>query len=219
MKLLLSIFKGILAGASIALGGLLFTVSTFLLPNEGGKILGSLLFPIGLSLVCIFKFYLFTGKIGGVFEDKKSKDFYIDLPLMYIGNILGAVSIGYLCYAIFKDTDLFIRISEIANAKSSFIDYQSYLSFVVKSLITGLCVYLAVKSFTLIKKKYLGLIILFVFIALFVYIGGDHCVANMFYFSFGNNWNNFAFVNIALSTLCNALGTIPGVILIKYINK
>ena len=219
MKYLLTVFKGILAGLSIGLGGFLFTVMTYALPNELGKILGALLFPIGLSIVCIFKLYLFTGKIGLVFENKQTKDFYINLSLMYIGNIIGSLILGYLCFAIFKNTDLFFRITSIAENKITFNDYQYYLAFVVKSLITGLCVYLAVKSFSICKNRIIGIFLIFVFIGLFVYIGGDHCVANMYYFSFANKWTRYAFLNIALATICNSIGTIPGVLLFKYFQK
>ena len=219
MKYLLAVLKGILAGASIAFGGFIFTVVTHYLPNEIGKVLGSLLFPIGLSLVCIFKLFLFTGKIGLVFEGKQSKDFYINLPLMYIGNIIGAASIGYICFAIFKDHELFSRISAIAESKTAFDEKYYWLSFIVKSLITGLCVYLAVKSFALAKKKYVGIILLFIFIAIFVYIAGDHCIANMFYFSFANKWTGYAFLNVGLATIANSLGTIPGVLLLKSVTK
>ena len=219
MKYLIAIFKGVLAGLSIGLGGFLFTVITYALPNELGKILGALLFPIGLSIVCIFKLFLFTGKIGLVFEGKQSKDFYINLPLMYIGNIIGSLILGYICFAIFRNTDLFIRITAIAEGKTAFTDYQYYLSFIVKSLITGLCVYLAVKSYGSIKNRIISIFLIFVFIGLFVYIGGDHCVANMYYFSFANKWTGYAFLNIALATICNSLGTIPGVLLFKGIIK
>ena len=219
MKYLIAIFKGILAGLSIGLGGFLFTVITFALPNEIGKILGAILFPIGLSVVCIFKLYLFTGKIGLVFEQKQTKDFYINLPLMYIGNIIGSLILGYICFAIFRNTDLFLRIISIVENKTAFADYQYYLAFIVKSLITGLCVYLAVKSFAVCKNRIIGIFLIFVFIGLFVYIGGDHCVANMFYFSFANSWTGYAFLNIALATICNAIGTIPGVLLFKAIKK
>ena len=220
MKYLIAIFKGVLAGLSIGLGGFLFTVLTYALPNELGKILGALAFPIGLSLVCIFKFYLFTGKIGIVFEGKQSKDFYINLPLMYIGNIIGSLILGYICFAIFRNTDLFNRITSIAINKTSFDSgYEYYLSFIVKSLITGLCVYLAVKPFNLFKNKIFSVLLVFVFIFIFVYIGGDHCVANMFYFSFANHWTGYAILNIALATLANAIGTIPGVLLFKAIKK
>ena len=219
MKYLIAIFKGILAGLSIGLGGFLFTVITFALPNEIGKILGAILFPIGLSVVCIFKLYLFTGKIGLVFEQKQTKDFYINLPLMYIGNIIGSLILGYICFAIFRNTDLFLRIISIVENKTAFADYQYYLAFIVKSLITGLCVYLAVKSFSICKNRIIGIFLIFVFIGLFVYIGGDHCVANMYYFSFANSWTGYAFLNIALATICNAIGTIPGVLLFKAIKK
>ena len=127
-------------------------------------------------------------------------------------------SLGYL--AIFKDLELFNRISAIAQSKTNFESgYEYYLSFVVKSLITGLCVYLAIKSYAIAKKMWIKFVLVFVFIGLFVYIGGDHCVANMFYFSFANKWTGYAFLNIALATLCNSLGTIPGVLLFKSINK
>ena len=220
MKYLLAIFKGVLAGLAIGLGGFLFTLMTYALPNEIGKILGALLFPIGLSVVCIFKLFLFTGKIGLVFEGKQTKDFYINLPLMYIGNIIGSLILGYLCFAIFRNTDLFLRIRDIAANKTNFdLGYEYYLMLIVKSLITGLCVYLAVKSYGLIKNKFVGVFLIFVFIFIFVYIGGDHCVANMYYFSFANSWTGFAFLNIALATICNSIGTIPGVLLFKAFQK
>lgn len=220
MKYLITIFKGVLAGLSIGLGGFLFTVITYALPNELGKILGALLFPIGLSIVCIFKLFLFTGKIGLVFESKQSKDFYINLPLMYIGNIIGSLILGYICFAIFRNTDLFARISAIAQNKTTFDSgYEYYLSLIVKSLITGLCVYLAVKSYGVCKNKIIGVSLIFVFIAIFVYIGGDHCVANMYYFSFANHWTGYAILNIALATICNSIGTIPGVLLFKAFKK
>ncbi len=220
MKYFLAVYKGILAGLAIGLGGFLFTLMTYALPNELGKILGALLFPIGLSIVCIFKLFLFTGKIGLVFESKQNKDFYINLPLMYIGNIIGSLILGYICYAIFQNTDLFSRISEIAINKTNFDSgYGYYLMLIVKSLITGLCVYLAVKSYGLIKNKIIGVFLIFVFIFIFVYIGGDHCVANMYYFSFASSWTGYAFLNIVLATICNSIGTIPGVLLFKALKN
>lgn len=220
MKYFLAVYKGILAGLAIGLGGFLFTLMTYALPNELGKILGALLFPIGLSIVCIFKLFLFTGKIGLVFESKQTKDFYINLPLMYIGNIIGSLILGYICFAIFRNTDLFSRINAIAINKTNFDSgYEYYLMLIVKSLITGLCVYLAVKSYGLIKNKFVGVFLIFVFIFIFVYIGGDHCVANMYYFSFANSWTGYAFLNIVLATICNTIGTIPGVLLFKAFKK
>lgn len=209
------LLKGVLAGAAIGFGGFLFLVITYLLPNEIGKILGALLFPIGLSLVCIFNLNLFTGKIGLVFEEKKDKEFYISLPIMYIGNFIGALTMGYLTFVIFKDTDVFNRLAEVASSRTNYVDFYSYLACLAKSFLCGLCVYLAVKSYALCKKMYAKFILVFIFIGLFVYVGGEHCIANMYYFSSANAWSWQAIVNILIVTIGNILGTLPGIIMLK----
>ena len=57
---------GILAGASIGLGGLLFT----LISNAGYKAIASACFSIGLLLVCLYGLNLFTGKVGFTLESE-----------------------------------------------------------------------------------------------------------------------------------------------------
>ena len=74
---LMSFLKGILAGLAIGLGGFLYILMICYVPGEGGKVLGSLLFAVGLFLVCTFKLSLYTGKIGSVYEGKQEKQFYI----------------------------------------------------------------------------------------------------------------------------------------------
>ena len=64
----------ILAGVAIALGGLLFILAKALIPDNNiiaASLVGALLFPVGLLLVCYFKFNLYTGKIGMAFRNKK----------------------------------------------------------------------------------------------------------------------------------------------------
>ena len=105
-RLSLIFLKGILAGLSIGLGGFLYILMIAFIQGELGKILGSLLFAVGLFLVCTFSLQLYTGKIGVVFEGKQEKEFYIGLPIMYIGNAIGAFALGYLCFFIFKDVEV-----------------------------------------------------------------------------------------------------------------
>ena len=78
---LLSFLKGVLAGLAIGLGGFLYVLMIRFVPGEGGKVLGSLVFAVGLFLVCTFSLSLYTGKIGKVFEEKQratpvKSDFY-----------------------------------------------------------------------------------------------------------------------------------------------
>ena len=51
--------------------------------------------------------------------------------------------------------------------------------------------------------KYLGL---FLGVAVFVMVGFEHCVANMFYFSVAGVWNGQALLAILIMTVGNAAG-------------
>ena len=207
--------KGILAGLAIGLGGFLFILFSFLLPGEGGKVLGSIFFAVGLFLVCTFALSLYTGKIGQVFEGKKDLSFYLSLPVMLIGNAIGAIGLGYLCFALFKDMDIMNTVHDAVNARVTLIDFNAYLSLMLRSFLCGFCVYMAVKLFSLNRLKPLGILCLVFFVFLFVYCGFQHCIANMFYFGFGNTFIPETFINLALCILFNSFGPILGIIVFK----
>ena len=78
--LFINFYKGILAGLAIGLGGFLYILMCHYIPGELGKVLGSLLFAVGLFTVCTFYLSLYTGKIGLIYEGKKDKAFYLSLP-------------------------------------------------------------------------------------------------------------------------------------------
>ena len=216
----LSFLKGILAGLAIGLGGFLFVLMKYFINGELGSVLGSLLFAIGLFLVCTFYLTLYTGKIGLIYEQKHDKWFYISLPVMYIGNAIGAFALGYLCFAIFRNNEsMMTTINGICTSRTTLNNFNDYLSCIVKSFLCGLCVYLAVKCFGLNRLRPIGISLLVLFVFIFVYCGFQHCIANMFYFGFGNhiNWNTL--INILLVTLFNSFGPLPGVALFKLIMK
>ena len=221
--LLIQFALGILAGLAIGLGGFLFiTLKTFI-PGEYGKILSSTIFAVGLFLVCFFGLSLYTGKIGLIFEEKKELKFYLSLPIMIIGNAVGAIGLGYICYAIFKDTDLLNTVIAATTSRTAQFDniesFEPFLATLVKGMACGLCVYFAVKSFAFAKKSLVGILLLVCFVFLFVYFGFEHCIANMFYFSMANMWTSGALINIALVILANSIGTIPGVFCLKLAQK
>ena len=218
-KLSLQFLKGILAGLSIGLGGFLYILMAWLFPNELGKVLGSLLFAVGLFLVCTFGLSLYTGKIGLIYEKKQEKDFYISLPIMLVGNAIGAFGLGYICYAIFKDTSIMETVNNACISRTSLNNFYDYLSCIVKSTLCGLCVYMAVKLFNLNRLKPLGISMLVLFVFIFVYSGFQHCIANMFYFGFGNHISGYTFINLVLVILFNSIGPIFGVLITKLFNE
>ena len=216
---LLSFVKGILAGLAIGLGGFLYVLMVHFVQGELGRVLGSLLFAVGLFTVCTCMLHLYTGKIGMVYEGKQTKDFYISLPVMLIGNAIGAFGFGFALWAIFKDTSVMETVNRICTSRTTLASFDDFLAVIVQSTLCGVCVYLAVKSFSLNRLKPVGILLLVFFVFVFVYSGFQHCIANMFYFGFGNHINGYTFINLAFCILFNSLGPIFGVLLVKLIKN
>ena len=218
--LLFSFLKGILAGLAIGLGGFLYILMVYLIPGELGKVLGSLLFAVGLFTVCTFQLHLYTGKIGLIFEQKQTKTFYLSLPIMILGNAIGAALLGYICYFAFRNLEIYQTTAlSTALSRLSFTKFDDFLSCSIKSLLCGLCVYLAVKSFAYKRISIIGTSLLVLFVFIFVYCGFQHCIANMFYFSFANRWCGEAAINLALCIFFNSIGPVFGVLLLKANQK
>ena len=215
----LSFVKGILAGLAIGVGGFLYILMTTLVAGELGKVLGSIFFAVGLFTVCSLSLSLYTGKIGLVYEGKQEKQFYLSLPVMLLGNAIGAFGLGALCYLIFKNTDLFNTAVGACASRLSFNSFNDYLACIVKSLLCGVCVYLAVKCFSYKRISVLGTGLLVFFVFVFVYSGFQHCIANMFYFAFGNAWSWYILVNLLFCILFNSIGSLFGVLLVKAVTN
>ena len=216
---LLNFAKGILAGLAIGLGGFLFILMSHFVNGELGKVLGSILFSVGLFLVCTFRLSLYTGKIGLVFEEKQTKEFYVSLPIMLVGNAIGAFGLGYICYFIFRNTDIMNTVNAACLARTTLNSFNDYLSCIVKSILCGFCVYMAVYCFNKDRLRPLGISLLVFFVFLFVYCGFQHCIANMFYFGFGNHIYWSTLFNLLVCITFNSFGPIIGVLLVKLIKK
>ncbi len=217
-NLLLHCLKGLLAGLAISLGGFLFCLMTFLIPGQIGKVLGSILFSVGLFLVCTFGFSLYTGKIGIIYEGEQDKTFYIALPIILISNLGAAFLAGFLMNLIFKGNEQFMEVvNGVAAARLTLNNFDAYLSLCLKSFLCGLCVYLAVKLFALNRLRPLGIFMLVFFVFVFVYCGFEHCIANMFYFGFAQSLQIEMLFNLLLCILFNSFGPIVGVLMFKLI--
>lgn len=221
-KYLICLLKGILAGLAIGLGGFLYILMTYLFKGDLadlGNILGSIVFSVGLFIVCTFSLNLYTGKVGLIFEEKKDKEFYISLPIMLIGNAIGAFGLGYICFFIFRNMDIYNFALAAANKRLVFETPLDYVSTIIKAFLCGVCVYMAVKSFSMDRLRPLGIALLVFFVFLFVYCGFQHCIANMFYFGFANTINWYTLINLLLVILFNSLGPIIGVTFVKLLER
>ena len=204
-----TVLFGIYAGMAIGFGGLLNIVANTLLSSAPiwGRILGSLLFPIGLTMVCFFSFNLFTGKIGYLFDNDRS--YLLFLLFVYIGNILGSLLMGAFCKVVFANTALMNTANAIAGGKLFALEFLPIIKCFAGSVLCGVLVYLAILSYKSFKQVYLKIIGIFLAIGLFVFLKFDHCIANMFYFAFSWSYGKgVTYLALAIVTLGNSLGAI-----------
>ena len=200
-KSLAILLRAILSGIMISVGG-----TIFLMLNKSE--LGAFLFGIGLFMVCVNGYNLYTGKIGYIIDNKIS--YLWELFLTLVGNLIGTISCGYLVLA----TRFGERLNEVAKTVADAKLNDNLVSIFVLSIFCGMLMFLAVDLFKKLKDvgRYLAV---FLCVTVFIICGFEHCVANMYYFSAANAWS----LNTALYLLVMILGNSVGGILIALGNK
>ena len=204
MKYLKVLLFGIFAGLAIGLGSLAFTVFSAYFNSAGGLIFASALFSVGLILVCVLGLQLFTGKVGMVFDDReKLVENAINLPIMLVGNAIGAFALGIICHFIFMNVPAVAdRILAISLGKTN------STTVFLQGIFCGALVYIAVYLYKNLENYAMRIIGIIVAVTLFVYCGFQHCIANMFYFGMAFNWNINMLWNLLIVILTNSLGAL-----------
>ena len=204
MKYLKVFLFGILAGLAIGLGSLAFTLVSAYLTGTSGLIFASALFSIGLILVCVLGLQLYTGKVGVVFDDReKLAKNAINLPIMLVGNAVGAFGLGIICHFIFMNIpEIADRILAISLGKTN------STTVFLQGIFCGALVYIAVYLFKNLQNYAMKIIGIITAVTLFVYCGFQHCIANMFYFGMAFNWSIDMLWNTLIVILTNSIGAL-----------
>lgn len=190
----------VIAGMCIAIGGTVFL-------SVDNKVVGSVLFAVGLYAIVLNGMYLFTGKIGYMVKER-SLSYAFDLLLTWLGNLLGT-GVSALAVRASRISGISEKAAKLCETKCN----DSPLSIFFLSIFCGMLMFIAVDGF---KQKQQPLIVLMC-VSVFILCGFEHCIANMFYFSVGGAWSIKAFLYLLIMTLGNAVGgmIIPAVGLIK----
>lgn len=207
-KILRSLTLGLFAGILIGIGG----SSNLQLSAMGHPILGGVFFSFGLMCVCILGAKLFTGKVGYVLENDKA--YALDVVIMAIGNIAGALLVGYLAGLIFPDWT-------VATApKFAYGDGSTFYGCLLRAIGAGAFVYLAVECFRRIENYPAKLIMVCLSISTMVILGCNHSIANVFYFAYAQiRIPEFDALNAFVSVLVAILGNIIGSLSIYLLQK
>lgn len=187
-----TLVKAVLAGLAISMGGVIYLT----LENH---MVGALLFSVGLFTIYTFDLDLYTGKI--CFIPNKEISFIKTVGIVYIGNLIGTVGSGY----ILRNTKLKSLIPYTKQmVEKKLIDGK--FSTLIMGIMCGILMSIAVIGFKTIKEgagKYLSLMLP---VMIFILSGYEHSIADMFYISIANKWNNESIIFLLLVTVGNLIG-------------
>ncbi len=196
--------SSILAGISISLGGTIFL-------SVEDRVVGSLLFAIGLFCVCTGGLHLYTGKICYALQN--DRDYVFCLPIIWVGNLTGA----FLTAAILR----FSRIAGISEKAASMCETKgndSLLSLFILGIFCNVFIFIAVEGYKTLSDTGRYLAIIFGVMG-FILCGTEHCVADMFYVSIAGAWSGDFLLRILIITAGNSVGGIAAASLLLLARK
>ena len=188
--------KAILAGFCIGLGG-----NVFLALMNTSRLLGAVLFSVGLFTICTHGLNLFTGKACYILDNKSA--YLGTLCIIWLGNLVGACLMA-----------LFVRLSrldaaftEAAQGLVATKNGDSLLSLFFLGVICNSLIYIAVdgyKSNPHELGKYLALVL---GVTVFILAGTEHSIADMYYYAVaGEIFTGQGLLRLVIISLGNVVG-------------
>lgn len=185
------IISSILAGAFIAIGGVLSLIVGYGFPEFTAgnpalqRLLCGVMFPIGLILVVVLGADLFTGNNAILMPGYMKRDYPLSAvvrnwSIVYIGNFIGAVSFTWLFvyFAGLTAADPYhSAIIGIGEAKTAMAWPVVLVKGIGANWFVCLGVWLALSGHSFVEKA-LGC---WLPVMAFVALGYEHSIANMFY--------------------------------------
>jgi len=210
---------GVLAGGFIGLGALfyLLVVADGELSFAVQRILGGVVFSLGLILVVVAGAELFTGNnlmIMAWVSRKVSAAMVIrNFAIVYFANFAGAMGLALIVFwsghLAMNNHAVGDAAAKVALAKVSMPFVEAFLKGVLCNILVCLAVWLAMAGRSVIDR-----IIAIIFpITAFVAAGFEHCIANMYFVPLaifsstpGVTWSGFITDNLIPVTLGNFVG-------------
>ena len=200
----------LLSGAMIAICATSSLTASVL--SQDGRIVGSLLFSLGMFVILAFEMKLFTGLIPKI--PHTSPKSYWQLPVCLLGNLIGVFIVYLLVSQTYYADKIITAGSTLIGNKLSLDNWA--LSSLSSGILCGVLITLSVLSVDHSHKKGLSANVGVMFpIIVFVFCGFDHSIANMFYFyCLGEiSWKVIGYISLTV------LGNIIGGIILPLVLK
>jgi formate/nitrite transporter len=240
----------ILAGAFISFGAIVATTVTAgsmviatgdgviafsaALPYGVAKLLGGLVFSVGLILVIVGGAELFTGNnlivMAWASRKVRTRDLLLNWTIVFTGNFIGAIATAglmfYTTQYTFGDGSIGLVALKTASAKASLDFVPAVTLGIMCNALVCLAVWMCYGARTTVDK----VIAIVPPITAFVAAGFEHCIANIYYLPMGLfikagapdsfwasihksaadfpqlTWENFLFANLIPVTVGNIIG-------------
>lgn len=214
---------GVLAGGYIGFGALFFTIvaSDPLLPFAIKRVLGGVVFSMGLILVVGAGAELFTGNnlmvMAYVSRRISGRLLLRNLAVVYLANAIGAIGLAWLVaisgYGDANGRQIERTAIDIAVAKTSLGFAEAFFKGILCNVLVCLAVWLAMAGRSITDKA----IAIVPPVAAFVAASFEHSVANMYFIPLGIflaknspppglTWEAFLLANLLPVTLGNLVG-------------
>ena len=172
--------KSIFAGLMIGIAGIIYLIVPL-------TWVAAILFSIGLIIICMMQYNLYTGKIGYIKSYKE-----IPIMLKYIlGNFIGVLLVSFVSV---------VDSSALVEAKLQL----PYWLLLLKSIGCGFLMYIAVE----IYKQNHSIIGILCCIPAFIIAGFERSIADMFYIFNAHIFNLQTLLFILIVIVGNALGAL-----------
>lgn len=219
-----SFIKAILAGLFISFGakGNIIASANLITTNAGiAKFVGAVVFPVGLMSIVMMGLELFTSNcmnVVGIFHKKvKILNFIRNIVVVYLGNFVGCLLLAYITYRTHGvDKTGLDLLNNVVNHKVSMDPFALFINGIMCNVLVVGATILSYYSDDVISKIFS----IWFPIMLFILLGYNHSIANMYYFSLaylsnlGVGINAMAY-NLFYVTIGNFVG---GALLIIILN-
>lgn len=169
---------GILGGFCIGLGGTVFLKLKDAFP--GGNVVGALLFAIGLFTICTRGYFLYTGKLCYLFDNRPA--YLLDLLTIWVGNLLGCLLLGWmegLTSLVGTEAGINLTAQAMVEGKMS----SSLLSLFILGILCNIFIYIAVNGYAKNPHESGKYLALFLGVSVFILCGTEHSIADMYYWA------------------------------------
>lgn len=194
MKTYFKFISPILSGVLIGLGGCVN------LMNDT-KIVGAILFAIGLFTIVNYGLDLYTGKICYCLYKGYNG---LNPIIIWIFNFIGTLIVALLLSLTRIAPTLIEKANILCQSKLN----DNYLSLFVLGIFCNFMIFLAVDGFKNAEGQLAKTIFVFMGVIVFIMSGFEHSIADMFYFCMAHLFTIQSLICIIIITLGNTVGGI-----------